>query len=99
MFLKEKRTGEVNWRGCADGRPQWDYVTKEENSAPTVSIEALLLSCTINAMEERDIEIVDIPGDYMHADRKDSGSGGSVCRKPCSTESDCINQGNALFEI
>jgi len=36
MFLKEKRTGEVKGRGCADGQLQWDYMTKEENSAPTV---------------------------------------------------------------
>ena len=28
MFLKEKRTGEVKGRGCADGRPQQDYMTK-----------------------------------------------------------------------
>jgi len=52
MFLKEKRTGEVKGRGCADGRRQWDYMTKEENSAPTVSTEALLLSYTIDAIEE-----------------------------------------------
>jgi len=47
-------------------------MTKEENSAPTVSIEALLLSCTIDAMEERDIAIVDIPGVFMQADMNDT---------------------------
>ena len=59
-------------RGCADGRPQWDYMTKEENSAPTVSIEALLLSCTIDAIKERETAIVDIPGTFMQAEMNDT---------------------------
>ena len=71
MFLKQKRTGEVV-RGCADGRPQHDYMTKEENSAPTVSVEALLLSYTIDAMEERDISIDDIPQAFMQADMNET---------------------------
>jgi len=71
MFLKEKRTGEVKGRGCAGGRPLRDYMTKEENSAPTVSIEALMLSCVIDAMERRDVAIVDIPGAFMQANMDD----------------------------
>jgi len=71
MFLKEKRTGEVKGICCADGRPQRDYMMKEENSAPTVSIEALLLSCVIDAMERRDAAIVDIPGAFMQANMDD----------------------------
>ena len=47
MFLKEKRTGEIKGRRCADGRKQREYMSKEENSAPTVSIEAVMLSCVI----------------------------------------------------
>eukprot|EP00957_Ditylum_brightwellii_P059891 4546885-Ditylum_brightwellii.AAC.1 len=35
MFLKEKRSGEVKCRGCADGRKQRIYKTKEETHAPT----------------------------------------------------------------
>jgi len=71
MFLKEKRTGEVKGRGCADGRPQKDYMTKEENSAPTVSVEALMISCIIDAMERRDVAIVDIPGAFMQENMDD----------------------------
>ena len=43
---------------------------KEDASAPTVSVEALIvmLSCTINAKEGRDIATVDIPGAFMQAD-------------------------------
>ena len=29
IFLKEKRDGSINGRGCCDGRKQRDYMTKE----------------------------------------------------------------------
>jgi len=48
MFLKEKRNGTIKARGCADGRPQRLYTTKEEASSPKVSLEALMLSCAID---------------------------------------------------
>jgi len=47
-------------------------MTKEENIAPTVSIEAVLLSCTNYAMEERDVVIVEILGAFMQADMNDT---------------------------
>jgi hypothetical protein len=34
MFLKEKRDGMIKGRDCADGRPQRDYMTKEDTSPP-----------------------------------------------------------------
>jgi len=44
---------------------------KTKNSAPTAFIEALMLSCVIDAMEKRDVEIVDIPGAFMQANMND----------------------------
>ena len=41
---KQKRTGEIKGKERADGRPQGDYMPKEEDCAATVSIEALMLS-------------------------------------------------------
>ena len=51
MFLKMKRSGKIKGRGCADGRKQRIYKTKEETSSPTISTEALFLTCMINALE------------------------------------------------
>jgi Reverse transcriptase (RNA-dependent DNA polymerase) len=68
MFLKEKRCGRIKGRGCADGRKQRVYKTKIETSSPTVSIESLMLSCMIDAMEAWDIATCDIPGAFMQAD-------------------------------
>ena len=68
MFLKQKRCGKIKGRGCADGRKQRLYKTKEESSSPTVSIEALFLTCMIDAVERRCVVTCDIPGAFMHSD-------------------------------
>jgi len=68
MFLKEKHDGSIKVRGCADGYSQRDYMTKNETSSPTVSLEAMMLSCAIDAKEGRCVAVTDIPGDFLHAD-------------------------------
>jgi hypothetical protein len=68
MFLKQKRCGRIKGQGCANGRKQRIYKTKEETSAPTVSVESLFLSCVIDAKEQRKVVTCDIPGAFMQAD-------------------------------
>jgi hypothetical protein len=68
MFLKEKRCGTIKGRGCADGRPQRDYMTKDETASRTVATEALILSCLIDTIEGRDMATCNIPGAFMHSD-------------------------------
>jgi hypothetical protein len=68
MFLKEKRCGKIKGRGCADGRKQRDFLTKEETSSPTVAIGSVMLSCTIDAHEHRDVATTDIPGAFLQTD-------------------------------
>jgi Reverse transcriptase (RNA-dependent DNA polymerase) len=71
MFLKEKRDGKVKGRGCADGRKQRVYIKKEYTSLPTVATEAVLLTCTIDAKEKRDVAFIDVPGAFMQTDIDD----------------------------
>jgi hypothetical protein len=40
-LIKEKRTGELKGRTCADGRPQRSLYSKDETTSPTISQEAL----------------------------------------------------------
>jgi hypothetical protein len=68
MFLKRKRCGKVKARGCADGRPQREYITKDESSSPTVSIYALMTSCLMDDIKGRKVAICDIPGASLQAD-------------------------------
>ncbi len=68
MFLKQKRCGKIKGRGCADGRKQRIYKSKEETSSPTIHIESLFLSCIIDALEKREVATLDIPGAFMQAE-------------------------------
>ena len=54
-----------------DGRPQRLYTNKEDSSSPTISIEALMLSCAIDAKENRYVIVSDIPGAFLQADMED----------------------------
>ena len=65
MFLKRKRNGKMKGRGCADRRPQREYISKEESLSPTVSIYALFGSCVTDALDERSVITIDIPGVFL----------------------------------
>ena len=68
MFLKEKSDGRIKGCACADGRPQRKLFTKEESTSPTVAIENVFLTATIDAFEGRDVATCDIPGAFLHTD-------------------------------
>jgi len=65
MFLKEKRTGDIKGRTVAGGNKQRGYIAKEDASSPTVATESVLLSCIIDAEEERDVATIDIPNAFV----------------------------------
>ena len=67
-LIKVKRDGKVKGRTCADGSSQRKYVPREEASSPTISLESIMALLLINAYEERDVTIFDVPGAYLHAD-------------------------------
>ena len=66
MFMKLKVDDfTIKGRGCADGRKQWDWLSKEDTSSPTVSTGGLMLLCMIDAMEVREVETADIPVSFL----------------------------------
>jgi hypothetical protein len=65
MFLKHKQDGKIKGRTVAGGNKQRDYNSKEDSSLPTVATESVLLSCIIDAEEERDVAVVDIPNAFV----------------------------------
>ena len=67
-LIKEKRCGKIKGRTCADGRPQRAYTLREDASSPTIFLESLMASLLIDAHEERDVAIFDVPGAYLHAE-------------------------------
>jgi hypothetical protein len=65
MFLKQKRDGKIKGRTMVGGSKQRDYISKEDASSPKVAMESVLLSCIIDAEEERDVSVVDIPNAFV----------------------------------
>jgi hypothetical protein len=47
------------------GNKQSDYITKEDVSSPTMTAEAVMLFCVIDAQEERDVAVVDFPNAFV----------------------------------
>jgi hypothetical protein len=69
MFMSKKQYGRSKARVCADDKKQRQTTSKEETSAPNVTIKSVMLSATIDApIEEREVVTVDIPGECMQAD-------------------------------
>jgi hypothetical protein len=68
MFLKRKRCGKVKGRGCADGCKQRRYTDRADEASPTVATEAVFLMAIIDALENCDVAVVDIPGTFMQVD-------------------------------
>jgi hypothetical protein len=52
MFLKEKRYGSIKGRSCVDGRKQREGSTKSDATSPTVALESVLITATIDAFEK-----------------------------------------------
>ncbi len=61
IFVERKRNGILEAQQVAGGNMQQRYITKEDASSPTVSLEAVLLMCIVNANKNRDVAIVDTP--------------------------------------
>jgi len=68
-LIKEKRTGEIKGRACADGRPQRAYI--EKVTSPTVGLESLILSLMIDAYEKRDVATADVAGAFLKGNMDD----------------------------
>ncbi len=71
IFLKEKKSGVIKACSCANGNPQREHIAKEEAAAPTVALESVFITLTIDAKESRKVVTVDIPEAFLHADNKD----------------------------
>jgi len=64
-LIKEKRTGQIKGRACADGRPQRAYISREEATSPTVGLESLMLSLMVDPYEKRDVVTADVAGAFL----------------------------------
>jgi hypothetical protein len=68
IFVEQKRDGIIKARKVISGNKQRNYITKEDVSSPMVSAEAVMLTCVIDAVEDRDIAVVDIPNAFAQTE-------------------------------
>jgi hypothetical protein len=72
MFVKRKRTGQIKVRKAAGGNKQRDFISKENTSSPTVTMESVLFTSLVDVQENRDIAIVDIPNTFIQMVMEDN---------------------------
>ena len=65
LFLKLKRDGTLKARSVAGGNKQRDFVSKEDASLPTASMEAVLYTGIIEAREGRNMISFDVPNAFI----------------------------------
>jgi hypothetical protein len=71
IFVEEKQDGKIKARNVVGGNKQQDYIRKEDISCPTVSAEAVMLTYVIDALDDRDIAVIDIPNAFIQTVVKD----------------------------
>ena len=68
MFLKDKHSGIIEFRGYCGGGKQRDYMTKGETRPAKVTQEVLMMLCIIDSMENHEVVTTNITGTFLHTD-------------------------------
>ncbi len=63
----------------AGGNKQQEYITKEDTSSPTVSLEAVMLTFDSDAHKNRDVADVNILNAFVQTDVKDEKDRAYTC--------------------
>jgi len=71
-LIKHKRCGKFKGRTVVeDGRKQRSEFTKAETTSPAVTLESVITTLVIDAMESRDVAITDVAGAFLKAEMPD----------------------------
>jgi hypothetical protein len=83
IFVEQKRDGLIKARKVIGRNKPSNYITKEDVSSPAVTAEAIMLTCVIDAQEDRDIAVIDIPNVFVQTviDEEDADHHVIVCIK------------------
>ncbi len=79
IFVERKQDGLLKEQQVAGGNKQEGYVTKEDASSPTVSSEAVMLTCVINATKKRAVAVVGIPNAFIQTVLEDEKDRAFIC--------------------
>src|SRR5210317_442834 len=65
MLLAEKDATEVKGRLLFRGDGTREWLSREDTASPTASLEAIELTCTVDAYERRDMMSMDVPNAFI----------------------------------
>jgi hypothetical protein len=65
IFLQEKRMGKIKGCTVASGNKQRSYIEKEDASSLTVATESVIVTSVVDAEENRDVAVLDIPNAFI----------------------------------
>ena len=68
IHTKQKQTGELKGRNCADGGPMRATAKPEDAASPTAFLESITLTSVIEAHEERDVMMADTPNAFVQTE-------------------------------
>ena len=71
LLLKQKRDESIKGRMVAGGNKQRGTIDKEDAASPTAALESVLLTSTIDYVEEMDVAVIDIPNVFIQTRIKD----------------------------
>lgn len=60
-------------RQCVNGSKQRGTIPAEETASPTVNMNSVILTAAVEAHEERDVAVCDLPGAYLSVDMDEMG--------------------------
>eukprot|EP00978_Attheya_sp_CCMP212_P013887 scaffold34981_cov50-Attheya_sp.AAC.2 len=73
IFLVEKRDGTVKARTCANVSTQREYIEREDAASPTASTDSIIITSVIDAKQNRDVMISDVPNACVQTEIDQSG--------------------------
>ena len=95
-LIKEKRDYEIKGRTCADGSKQKRYLKPDETvSSPAVGLDAFFTSLLIDAYENRNVTVFDVPGAFLQPEMPEKD--GMVLLKMTGTMVDLMCEVNPEY--
>ena len=64
--MMENRDGTFKAKTCANGQQQGEYITKNEETSPTINLNLIFVTCATEAKEGQDVEIMDLQEAFSH---------------------------------
>ena len=68
LFLMQKHDGTIKARHCANGSIQWNWISSDDMASLTIFTESVLLSTVIDAEEEYNVAVIDVPNAFVQTE-------------------------------